>query len=100
MLELVQIAETAISDSEVKALHQVIAELSDHIRRTALGSEALIRPKQIVGVKTREMIIVLLLSVIGSHPHKCGSRFSLHICNCSRLEKPKPLFMEGIFIEA
>jgi hypothetical protein len=34
VLELVKIAETAISDEEVKALHQVIAELGDYIRRT------------------------------------------------------------------
>lgn len=55
VLALVQIAETAISDEEGKALHQVIAELGDYIRRTAPGPEAdkvLLRARQIVGVTT------------------------------------------------
>jgi hypothetical protein len=53
VLELVEIAETRIPDEEVQALHQVIAELGDYIRRTAPGPEALEmlrRAKQVVGV--------------------------------------------------
>ena len=56
VLELVEIAETAISDEEVQALHQVIAELGDYIRRTSPGPEAmllLLNAKRIVGVTTR-----------------------------------------------
>jgi hypothetical protein len=56
VLELVEIAETRITDEEVQALHQVIAELGDYIRRTAPGPEALEllrRAKQVVGVTTR-----------------------------------------------
>ena len=56
VLELVQIAETAISDEEVKALHVVIAELGDYIRRAAPSPEAmnlLLHAKRIVGVTTR-----------------------------------------------
>ena len=37
VLELVEIAETRITDEELKALHQVIAELGGYIRRTAQG---------------------------------------------------------------
>ncbi len=56
MLEVVKIPETSIIDEEVEALHQVFADLSDFIRRTALTPEAmelLRRAKQIVGVTTR-----------------------------------------------
>jgi hypothetical protein len=56
VLELVEIAQTAISDEEVKALHQVIAELGDYIRRSAPSPEAmnlLLHAKRIVGVTTR-----------------------------------------------
>jgi hypothetical protein len=37
VLELVEIAETRITDDEVQALHQVIAGLTNYIRRTAPG---------------------------------------------------------------
>jgi hypothetical protein len=56
VLELVEIAETRITDEEVQALHQVIFELGDYIRRTAPTPEAmelLRRAKQIVGVTTQ-----------------------------------------------
>ena len=56
VLELVEIAETRITDEEVQALHRVIADLSAYIRRTAPGPDAmklLTRAKQIVGVTTR-----------------------------------------------
>jgi hypothetical protein len=56
VLELVEIAETGITDEEVQALHQVIGELGDYIRRTAPGPEALEllrRAKQVVGVTKR-----------------------------------------------
>lgn len=39
VLELVEIAETRITDEVVQALHQVIAELGNYIRRTAPGLE-------------------------------------------------------------
>jgi hypothetical protein len=55
VLELVEIAETRITDEEVQALHQVIAELGDYIRRTAPGPEAdevLLRARMVVGVTT------------------------------------------------
>jgi hypothetical protein len=50
--------DAAITDEEVQALHQVIRELSDYIRRTAPAPEAmelLRRAKQIVGVTTRNL---------------------------------------------
>jgi hypothetical protein len=56
VLELVEIAETRVTDEEVQALHQVIADLGDYIRRTAPGPEAIAllrRAKQIVGVTSR-----------------------------------------------
>jgi hypothetical protein len=56
VLELVVIAETRITDEEVQALHQVITDLSNYIRRTVPAPEAmelLRRAKQIVGVTTR-----------------------------------------------
>ena len=56
VLKLVQAAETAISDEEVQALHQVIAELGDYIRRAAPGPDAmrlLLHAKRIVGVTSR-----------------------------------------------
>jgi hypothetical protein len=56
VLELVEIAETRITEEEVRALHQVIAELSNYIRRAAPTPEAralLLRAKQIVGVTKR-----------------------------------------------
>lgn len=52
VLELVEIAETRITDEEIQALHQVIAKLGGYIRRTAPGPEAvalLTRAKQILG---------------------------------------------------
>lgn len=39
VLELVQIAETSIIDEEVTALHQVIGQLSDYIRRSSATPE-------------------------------------------------------------
>ena len=57
VLELVEIAETRITDEEVQALHQVIAELGDYIRRTAPGPEAmrlLMRAKHIQRITTRQ----------------------------------------------
>jgi hypothetical protein len=56
VLELVEIAETRITDEEVQALHQVIAELGDYIRRAAPGPEAmelLLRARQVVGVTSK-----------------------------------------------
>jgi hypothetical protein len=56
VLDLVEIAETHITDEEVQALHQMIAELTNYIRRTAPSPEAmqlLMRAKQIVAVTTR-----------------------------------------------
>ena len=56
VLKLVEIAETRITDEEIQALHQIIAELGNYIRRTAPGPEALellIRAKQLVGLTTR-----------------------------------------------
>ncbi len=56
VLELVKIAETRISQEEVQALHQVIADLSDYIRRESPRPEAmrlLLRARMVVGVTTR-----------------------------------------------
>lgn len=56
VLELVQTAETRITDEEVAALHQVIAELGNYIQRTAAGAEAdkvLLRARQLVGLTAR-----------------------------------------------
>ena len=56
VLDLVEIAETRITHEEVQALHQVIDQLSDYIRRTSLTPEAikLIRhAKAVVGVTMR-----------------------------------------------
>jgi hypothetical protein len=41
VLDLIEIAETRITDEELHALHQVIAELGDYIRRTAPGPDAM-----------------------------------------------------------
>jgi hypothetical protein len=56
VLELVQIAKIRITDEEVQALHDVIAEMSDYIRRTENDKEdaELIRlGRQITGMTTR-----------------------------------------------
>jgi hypothetical protein len=56
VLDLVEIPETRITDEEVQALHLVIAELGDYIRRTSPAPEALEllrRAKPIVGITTR-----------------------------------------------
>jgi hypothetical protein len=56
VLELVKIAETRITDEEVQALHQVITELGNYIRRTSPTPEAmvlLLHAKQIVGITTQ-----------------------------------------------
>jgi hypothetical protein len=56
VLELVEIAETRITNGEVQALHQVIAELGNYIPPSAPTPEAmelLRRAKQVVGVTTR-----------------------------------------------
>lgn len=56
VLELVEIAETRISDKEVSVFHEVIANLADYIHPAAAGSEAdkvLLWARQIVGVPTR-----------------------------------------------
>jgi hypothetical protein len=56
VLELVQIAETRITDEEVEALHKVIGQLSDYLRRASPTPEAmeLVRhAKAVVGVTTR-----------------------------------------------
>jgi hypothetical protein len=56
VLEMVEIAETRITDEEVQALHQVIADLSDYIRREAPrpeGMSLLLRARMIVGVTKR-----------------------------------------------
>lgn len=56
VLELVEIAETRITDEEVEALHLVISRLSDYIRRASPTPEAieLVRhAKAVVGVTTR-----------------------------------------------
>jgi hypothetical protein len=53
---VLELVETRITDEEAQALHRVIAELGDYIRRTAPGPEAmelLRRAKQIVGVRLR-----------------------------------------------
>ncbi len=56
VLELVKIAETAISDEEVKALHKVIAELCDCIQRTTVDPESIALTRHarlLVGVTSR-----------------------------------------------
>ena len=56
VLELVEIAETRIAHEEVQALHQVIADLSDYIRRESPRPEAmslLLRARMVVGVTSR-----------------------------------------------
>ena len=56
VLELVEIAETAISDEEVKGLHQVIAELCECIHRMTADPasiEITRRARMVVGVTTR-----------------------------------------------
>ncbi len=56
VLELVEIAETAISDEEVKALHQVIAELCECIQRMTsdpASIELTRRARMVVGATTR-----------------------------------------------
>ena len=55
VLELVELAEATISDDEVKALRQVIADLSAFIQRNedAEGSELVRRAWMVVGVMTR-----------------------------------------------
>lgn len=56
VLELIQIAETRITDEEVAALHKVIGQLSAYIRRASPTPEAieLVRhAKAVVGVTTR-----------------------------------------------
>lgn len=55
VLDLIWIAETRITDEEVLALHQVIGQLSDYIRRASPTPEALelVRhAKAVVGVTT------------------------------------------------
>jgi hypothetical protein len=56
VLELIQIAETHITDEEVQALHHAIGPLSDYIRRASPTPEAieLVRhAKAVVGVTIR-----------------------------------------------
>lgn len=56
VLELVQIAETSISDEEVQALHTIIAEMGEYIRQSAPGQQAdelLLRARQLVGLTVR-----------------------------------------------
>jgi hypothetical protein len=55
-LELVNIAETRITDEEVQALHQVIGQLSDYIHsalRTPEAIELVRHAKAVVGVTER-----------------------------------------------
>lgn len=56
VLELIQIAETRITDEEVAALHQVIGHLCDFIQRNTADQEVaeLVRQaKAVVGVTAR-----------------------------------------------
>jgi hypothetical protein len=56
VLDLVQIAETRITDEEIQALHDVIAEMADYIRRSTAdkeGAELIRRARMIVGVTSR-----------------------------------------------
>ena len=56
VLELVEIAETAISEEEVKALHQVIAELCECVQRTTCDPASIAltrRARMVVGVTSR-----------------------------------------------
>lgn len=56
VLDLIEIAETRITDDEIQALHQVIAALGDYIRRTAPGPDAmklLLHAKRIVSITSR-----------------------------------------------
>jgi hypothetical protein len=56
VLDLIEIAETCITDEEAEALHKVIGQLSDYIRRTSSTPEAieLVRhAKAVVGVTSR-----------------------------------------------
>ncbi len=56
MPEIIPISGAAISDEERKALHEVIAELDEYVRRAAPSPEAmnlLLHAKRIVGVSTR-----------------------------------------------
>jgi hypothetical protein len=56
VLELVQIAETRITDEEVTALHEVVNQLCDYIRRTTAdkeGAELVRHAQAVVGVTTR-----------------------------------------------
>jgi len=56
VLELIQIAETRITDEEVEALRQAIGQLSDYIRRASPTPEAIElvqHAKAVVGVTTR-----------------------------------------------
>jgi len=53
---LVTIAETRIADDEVQALHDVIAKMSDYIRRNTddkEGKELIRLGRMIVGATTR-----------------------------------------------
>jgi hypothetical protein len=57
VLELVEIAETRITDEEVKALHQVIAVLCDCIQRTTADPasiELTRHARMVVAVTTRQ----------------------------------------------
>jgi predicted Zn-dependent protease len=56
VLELIELAETSITDEEVQALHTIIAEMGEYIRQSApgpQGDELLLRARQIVGVTSR-----------------------------------------------
>lgn len=56
VLELVEIAETAISDEEVRALHRAIGQLCDYLQRSTddmEGTELVRHARAVVGVTTR-----------------------------------------------
>jgi hypothetical protein len=56
VLDLVEVAETRITDEEVQALHHVISQLSNYIRRASPTPEAieLVRhAKAVVGVTSK-----------------------------------------------
>jgi len=56
VLDLVQIAENRVTDEEIQALHDVIAKMSDYIRRNTddkEGAELIRLGRMMVGATTR-----------------------------------------------
>jgi len=73
VLQLVEIAETRITDEEVQALHKVIGELGDYIRRTTADPVAIgltRRARMVVGATIPAVITAFVYC--RKYLHRCN----------------------------